>query len=297
MKRPSTFARRPIVTVLTAAVVLSGCATGPLAPAVQAQASSEAARPSGPPETVLPPTSTLLRHYQGTTVCTAPDGSHCGTDYWSMYRHQDGSRVIHVASETARAGEVRHASIVIEADGMVGEAFMHNRSPSQALGSSYVIQTDEGVEQAIYNNVGFGTPGGIEQSKVASGSPRKARSIGVGPAASDGIHFFNVRPEEGEGQDHQVFWMGGSFSGSMAGVFRSTTYTSMGEEAITMPQGYDIPTDHYKMASGSEVWLTKDSRIVVRADVRFGPGPAMRYELKDLKVTALNGAVKANAPN
>ena len=288
MKRYASVGRRPTAVTLTAVVLLGGCATGPLTPAVQTQAASEKSASIGSAETVLPPTSTLLRHYQGTTVCTAPDGSHCGTDYWSMYRHQDGSRVIHVASETARAGEVRHASIVIEADGVVGEAFMHNRSPKEALGSSFVIQTDKGVEQAFYNNIGLGTPTGIEHSKVASQSPRKARSIGVGPAASDGIHFFNVQPEKGEAQEHQVFWMGGSFSGSMAGVFRSTTYTALGEKAITMPQGYDIPTDHYKMASGSEVWLTQDSRIVVRADVRFGPGPALRYELKDLKVNALD---------
>lgn len=260
----------------------------PLTPVLHAQESSSENEASGSQEADLSPTTTLLRRYQGTTVCTAPDGSHCGTDYWSMYRHQDGSRVIHVASETARAGEVRHASIVIGADGVVGEAFMHNRSPTEALGSSYVIQTDEGVEQAINNDVGLGKQGGIELSKVESARPRTARSIGVGPAASDGIHFFNVRPEVGVGQDHQVFWMGGSFGGSMAGVFRPTTYTAMGEVAITMPQGYDITTDHYKMASGSEVWLTKDSRIVVRADIRFGPGPAMRYELKELKVTALN---------
>ncbi|MEP0189913.1 MAG: hypothetical protein ABJP70_00425 [Erythrobacter sp.] len=288
MKRLASFRRQSIVTTLTTAMLLGGCASGPLTPALQAQENSEADQKGGTPEAALPPTSTLLRHYQGTTVCTAPDGSHCGTDYWSMYRHKDGSRVIHVASETARAGEVRHASIVIEAGGVVGEAFMHNRSPSEALGSTYVFQTDEGVEQAINNNVGLGKTGGVELSKVESDRPRISRSISVGPAASDGIHFFNVRPKAGEGQEHQVFWMGGSFGGSMAGVFRSTTYTSMGEEAITMPQGYDIPTDHYKMASGSEVWLTKDSRIVVRADVRFGPGPAMRYELKDLKVTALN---------
>ena len=288
MKRLASFRRQSIVTTLTTAMLLGGCTSGPLTPALQAQENSEADQKGGTAEAALPPTSTLLRHYQGTTVCTAPDGSHCGTDYWSMYRHQDGSRVIHVASETARAGEVRHASIIIEADGIVGEAFMHNRSPSEALGSSYVFQTDEGVEQAINNNVGLGKSGGIELSKVESDNPRTSRSIGVGPAASDGIHFFNVRPEEGKGQEHQVFWMGGSFGGSMAGVFRSTTYTSMGEMPITMPQGYDIKTDHYKMASGSEVWLTKDSRIVVRADVRFGPGPAMRYELKELKVTSLN---------
>jgi len=238
----------------------------------------------------------LQRLYRGTTVCTAPDGKNCGADYWSLFIHKDGSRVLQVASETARAGEVRHATIVIEADGIAHEAFMHNRSMSEALGSSYVLQTDEGVGQAVHTTNALKTPtDGIELSSVASEKTPEHRSIGTGPVVADGSHFFNYDMEAAGDQAREVFWMGGSFGGTMAGSFRPTTYTLVGEESIAMPQGYDIPTDHFRMASGSEVWLTKGSRIVVRADVRFGPGPALRYELTELNVTPL-GPTPATKP-
>lgn len=238
----------------------------------------------------------LQRLYRGTTVCTAPDGKNCGADYWSLFIHKDGSRVLQVASETARAGEVRHATIVSEADGIAHEAFMHNRSMSEALGSSYVLQTDEGVDQAVHTTNALKTPtDDIELSSVASEKTPEHRSIGTGPVVADGLHFFNYDMEAAGDQAREVFWMGGSFGGTMAGSFRPTTYTLVGEESIAMPQGYDIPTDHFRMASGSEVWLTKGSRIVVRADVRFGPGPALRYELTELNVTPL-GPTPATKP-
>jgi hypothetical protein len=230
----------------------------------------------------------LQRLYRGTTVCTAPDGTSCGADYWNLFIHKDGSRVLQVASETARAGEVRHATIVVEADGVPREAFMHNRSMSEALGSSYVLQTEDGVDQAFHSAKGLKTPSdGIELSSVASENPPETRAIGTGPVVADGLPFLNYDMEKAGDQSREVFWMGGSFGGTMSGSFRPTTYSFVGEESIAMPQGYDIPTEHFRMASGSEVWLTKGSRIVVRADVRFGSGPALRYELTELNVTPL----------
>ena len=238
-------------------------------------------------ETEAAPT-TLKRMYRGTTVCTAPDGSTCGTDYWTTMLHADGTRVTQIASETARAGEVRHVTIVVEADGTMREAFMHNRASEGEIGSAYVVQTAGGFEQAVRNGSGLEVPAeGIATSTVASETPLSARTIGTGPAVSDGLHFLHYDMAAGGDQAHEVFWMGGSFGGTMAGSVRPTTYTFVGEEAIPMPQGYDIVTEHFRMSSGSEIWLTKDSRIVVRADVRFGPTPAMRYELMELNVTPI----------
>lgn len=234
------------------------------------------------------PPTTLKRMYSGTTVCTAENGTPCGTDFWSMYLHADGSRVIHIASETARAGEVRHATIVVDADGIPGEAFMHNRSKTEALGSSYVLQTQTGVDQTIHNDTGLkAETDALSVSSTASDKPESMRSIGTGPIVADGLHFYNYDVDKGGEQPHEVFWMGGSYGGTMAGGFRPTTYTFLGEEAIAMPQGYNITTNHFRMSSGSELWLTQDSRIVVRADVRFGPSPVLRYELKELKVTPI----------
>ena len=266
---------------LTASLALSGCTS---AAAQNAKAVASAPEPAAE----AAETTTLQRSYRGKMVCTAPDGTNCGTDHWSVFLHRDGTRVMNVASETARAGEVRHAMIVIEADGTTSQAFMHNRSKSEALGSSYVLQTADGVDQAIHNGSGLGAEDeGIQLSSVESDAPIEDRTIGTGPAAADGTHFLNFDAESAGGQPHNVFWMGGTFGGTMAGVFRPSTYTLLGEETIAMPQGYDIVTEHFKMASGSEIWLTKDSKIVVRADVRFGPSPALRYELKELHVTPL----------
>ncbi len=260
-----------------------------------AVAQTEAATPSSAVETPAAkaaveaaPSSTLQRVYRGKTVCTASDGSNCGTDHWTMFLHQDGSRVMQVASETSRAGEVRHATIIVEADGVIGEAFMHNRSPTQALGSSYVLHSAEGVDQAFHNGPGLSEESdGITVASLPSTNAKETRSIGTGPVAADGFHFLQYDMDKAGDQPREVFWMGGSYGGTLSGSYRPSTYTFVGEEKIKMPEGYDITTDHFRMASGSEVWLTQGSRIVVRADVRFGPSPALKYKLVELKVTPL----------
>ena len=153
--------KAPIREILASAVTLtlfSGCAS---------VATAQEEHNSTPAQVSELPQTTLQRHYRGTMGCTAEDGSNCGAEHWSMFLHADGSRVLHIASETARAGEVRHAMIVVGADEVIDEAFMHNRSRTDSLGSTFVLQSDEGVDQAIHNATGL-TPDsqGIEVSSV-----------------------------------------------------------------------------------------------------------------------------------
>lgn len=277
--RKSSF-RKVLASAMTL-TSLSGCAS---------TATAQDGQTADTTQVVELPQTTLQRHYRGTLECTAEDGSNCGAEYWSMFLHVDGSRVLQIASETARAGEVRHAMIVVGADEGIDEAFMHNRSRADALGSTFVLQSDDGVDQAIHNNTGL-TPEsqGIEVSSVENEVLQNDRTIGTGPVSADGLHFLGYDVEQAGDQPNQVFWMGGTFGGTMAGVYRQSSYSLIGEEAIAMPQGYEIMTDHFRMSSGTEIWLTKDSRIVVRADVRFGPSPVLRYQLRELEVTVLGG--------
>lgn len=232
------------------------------------------------------PATTISRVLRGETVCTdnsQGETKNCGADNWVMYVHTDGSRTMHVASETSRNGEVRHALIVVDASGKLRESFMHNRSRNGAIGSTFVTLT-ENRASAASNDVGSGSLApGIELSEIETTEP--ANSLSAGPASADGLHFLQYDFEKAGEQARNIYWMGGSRQGTMVGSFRTTTHTYIGETKITMPSGEDAIVDLFRMSSGTEVWLTKEDRVVVRMDVKFGNISGSRFDLTDFEVT------------
>jgi hypothetical protein len=222
---------------------------------------------------------TIVKLLRGKTVCTdsSPNSQSCGSDHWTVYVHSDGSRAMHVTSETARNGEVRHALIIVDADGTPHEAFMHNRSETGALGSTFVVLKEFTAETAI-NDVGLGAPEhGIDRADIET--PEPAHSLSTGPASADGLHFLRYDFVKAGEQSRNVYWMGGSRQGSMLGSFRPTSHTYLGEATLTLPNGEDVRVDHFRMLSGTEAWLTKEDRMVVRMDLKFGNISGSRYDL------------------
>lgn len=225
---------------------------------------------------------TVVKILRGKTVCTdtSKNDAICGTEHWSVYVHSDGSRAMHVASETSRNGEVRHAMIVVDPNGTPTEAFMHNRGRTGAIGSTFVDLKPEGVDAAI-KNTSFDDIGNVTVKNIeATSTPN---SVSAGPASADGLHFLKYDFDGGTEQPRNVYWMGGSRMGSMAGSFRPTTHTYLGEAEISLPNEDRITVDHFSMASGTEVWLTKEDRVVVRMDVKFGNISGTRYRLTEFE--------------
>lgn len=231
--------------------------------------------------------TTITKILRGKTVCAGIINREqiCGIEHWSVYVHQDGSRTMHVASETMRNEEVRHALITVDADGTPHEAFMHNRAKTGAIGSSFAVLSEESVETAV-NDSEFGsdkktlTIANVEASTSAD-------SLSTGPASADGLHFLKYDFETAGEQPRNVYWMAGSRQGTMMGSFRPTTLEYLGEVVLKLPDGKPTTTDHFRMMTGTEIWLTKMDRVVVRMEPKFGNISGTRYDLTEYEIIAV----------
>lgn len=230
------------------------------------------------------PISKILR---GKTVCTiiSNPADICGIEYWSLYIHQDGSRTMHIASETVRNSEVRHAIVNVTPDGTPHEAFMHNRTVTADLGSTYVKLRKRTVDVTI-NDSGFeSAPDELVMTEVHSAETVNA--VSSGPASADGLQFLKYDFGQSGEQPQHIYWVGGSRPGTMVGSVRPTTHAHLGEVILTLPTGRDMPTDHFRMATGTEIWVSKDHRMVVRLEPKFGGISGTRYDMTEYEIIAV----------
>ena len=202
-----------------------------------------------------------------------------------MYVHSDGSRYMHVAGESYRAGEARHAMVWVEPGGGIREAFMHNWSRKGSLGAAYVVLKDQSADVAASDRAFERAKEGMIKENVEAFD--KVDSIGVGPASADGLHFLTFDFSKPKEQPHGVYWMGGSRHGTMVGNFVTSEYTYLGEVKTKLPDGTSITADHFRMLSGTEVWVTKEDRVMLRMDLKFGEVTGSRFDLVDYSATTV----------
>lgn len=238
--------------------------------------------------TSAPTKHTIVKIIRGKTICSGIINRDqiCGIEHWSVYVHRDGSRTMHVASETMRNEEARHALITVDASGSMYEAFMHNRAKSGAIGSGFALLGEKSADIAI-NDSGF-SPDKRNLTIAKVNAPATADSLSTGPASADGLHFLEYDFETAGEQPRSIYWMGGSRQGTMKGSFRPTTLEYLGEAELKLPDGKATITDHFRMMTGTEIWLTKEDRVVVRMDPKFGNIAATRYELTEYEVTTFS---------
>jgi hypothetical protein len=220
-----------------------------------------------PPADRTPGISKIIR---GTTECREPalNNAPCATEYWTMYVHKDGSRYMHVVSDNFRAGEARHAMVWVDPEGETREAYMNNWSTEGVLGSAYVVKRDESADVAASDIAFERADEGVVVENVEAFD--RLDSLGVGPASADGLHFLNYNFDAPGEQPHGIYWMGGSRHGTMVGNIVTSEYTYLGEQELTLKDGKIVVADHFRMISGTEVWLTKEDRAMLKMDLKFG---------------------------
>ena len=189
--------RNRTMAIALAGLVVCGMASTPSLHAEQSAQTPQ--EPSG---------ATITKILRGKTVCTGIlyRDQICGIEHWSVYVHQDGFRTMHVASETMRNEEVRHALIIVSADGRPHEAFMHNRAKTGAIGSSFAVLSDGSVETAV-NDSGFGS----DKKTIAIANVEKSASVdslSTGPASADGLLFLKYDFEAAGEQPRNIYWKG-----------------------------------------------------------------------------------------
>ncbi len=241
---------------------------------------------SAQPELVAPGERApgIAKILRGTTECREPalDNAPCATEYWTMYVHTDGSRYMHVVSDNIRAGEARHAMVWVDPDGETREAYLNTWSTSGVIGSAYVVKREDSTDVAA-SDIAFerASEGMIVENVEAFD---RLDSIGVGPASADGLHFLNYDFDAPGEQPHGIYWMGGSRHETMVGNIVTSEYTYLGEEELTLRDGTTVTADRFRMISGTEVWLTKEDRAMLKMDLKFGDVDGSIFETVSLDI-------------
>ena len=95
--------------------------------------------------------SLFTRIIRGTTLCsdTDNDGAYCGTEHWTLYVHEDGSRYLHVVGDNPRENGVRHGVVRLNSAGAVEQAFASITRDGAFIGSSLATMADEGGLAAV----------------------------------------------------------------------------------------------------------------------------------------------------
>lgn len=222
---------------------------------------------------------TIIR---GKSVCrnTLKNDEVCAVDRWSMYVHRDGSRFLHVVSDNLASNRARHVVATMDADSKVTEAYVSASADSQFVGSSYVVLRDGKVFVAADNST-F-SPQSAEVRLQTLEQPGLGTSIGTGPASADGIHFSDFGPAV-DSQDKSIYWVGGNFGDMFGKVFPSSNQ-KIGQEAFEMADGTEVMSTHYRMATGSEIWLLEPYDVLLRIRLEFGAVKGQVYETTELEI-------------
>lgn len=228
--------------------------------------------------------SAIEKIVRGTTVCrdTKNDNAYCGADYWMMSVHENGYRVFTVASDQRAQNETRHATLWVDEMNRARESYAVSIVNGTLAGSSYV-HLDGAMADVTVNDAGIpDTPPGIRHQVIESFEPEN--SLGTEPASADGLHFLDYDLEAGGPQPHSVYWYGGIDQGGMAGGFVTSEYEYLGAEDVELADGKIIPAYHFRMISGSEVWIGQEDYIMLRMELRFATVSGLVYETTELEV-------------
>lgn len=226
----------------------------------------------------------IAKVVQGKTVCrdTNRENAICGVERWTMYVHNNGIRYLHVISSSDTFDETRHAMIRVGADNHVKEAFMSNVAGGGVLGSTYIVLQGLGA-RVTATDIGFESASGEPKTEFVK-SFEVADSIGTGPNSGDGLHFLNYDYDSPGEQPHSVYWAGGSRQGTMVGGFVTSEYTFLGKEDLALADGQTVTANHFRMLSGTEIWLTDPDCGILKMTLNFGPGVGLEFETTELEI-------------
>ncbi len=219
----------------------------------------------------------------GKSVCrdTKNGNQVCGVDHWSMYVHRDGSRYLHVASDKFAGKNARHVVITVDADNEVSEAYVSASLGGKFKGSSYVVLRD-GKAFIAADNSNFSDQAADVRLEVIE-QPGESVSIGTGPASADGVHFADF-VAGATVHDNSVYWVGGSF-GDMFGRFFDGSNERLGTEPFILADGTEVTATHYRMKTGSEIWLLEPYGVLLRIKLAFGAVEGQVYETTELSIS------------
>ncbi|MDG2244299.1 MAG: hypothetical protein P8L66_12505 [Rhodospirillaceae bacterium] len=58
-----------------------------------------------------------------------------------------------------------------------------------------------------------------------------------------------------------------------------------GKTELALADGQRIPANHFRMLSGTEIWLTDPDCGILKMSLKFGPGVGLEFETTELEIT------------
>ncbi len=220
---------------------------------------------------------------RGKTVCrdtTAAD-EFCGVEHWTLFVDPNGSRHLHVSSDNVRSKISKQVALWIDPSDQVREAYVHSTKAGQSLGSSYVVFNNDKAYVTV-DDTQFGAGEGGVKLEVLD-QPAGQNSIGTGPVAADMAQLVDYDLSAGGAQAKSIYWVGGR-NNTMVGGFFGAENSFLGKEVMTLVDGKTVEAMHYKMKTGSEVWLLEPYDVVLKMRLEFGPVKGLVYETVELRI-------------
>ncbi len=202
------------------------------------------------------PNANILRWASGTyAYTTLSEPRDRGWERFHMNVYADGSRTMNMWHDLS-ARDAQFTVIL-----RVNEAFR----PQEAFLSYWVAEGFKGstlirVEDESLTASSNG-PAGLHTQTLTVPT---AFSIGTHPISADGWHLASDSGEDGAEQASKIYSLEASADVTKPplGTLRDLAFKRIGEETITVPAG-TFETIHYDL-SGSQVWVTKQDRLMVR---------------------------------
>jgi hypothetical protein len=241
----------------------------------------------GPPAAVAEPLVAgdhITRIVRGRTVCsdTNNNNAYCGTEHWTLFTHGNGARYLHVVADSPRDDSVKHAVVRVAPNAGVAEAFASVSRDSRFLGSTLVAPQEDANMVAVNDTNFEGDKATVRVERVELLGAQT--SIGTGPASADGLHFIDYDQEAGGEQERPVYWVGGRY-GTMRGATVISRNILLGKEPLTLADGSTHEATHFRMISGTEVWLLEPDFALLRMELKFGAANGLRFDTVELHIS------------
>lgn len=202
------------------------------------------------------PNSNIVRWASGTyAYTTMSEPRDRGWERFHMNVYADGSRTMNMWHDL-RARSAQFTVILrVAGDFRPLEAFVSYWVANGFKGST-LIRVDGDALTASASG-----PAGQHDQDITAPD---MFSIGTHPVSADGWHLSTDSGKDGVDQTSKIYSMEASadVTKPALGTIRDLAFKRIGEETITVPAG-TFDTLHYDL-SGSQVWITKEDRLMVR---------------------------------
>lgn len=169
----------------------------------------------------------------------------------------DGTRTMRVYTDIFSRGVQANVVVRVASTFRPLTAYVDISTKGVLKGSAFYIAGDRGIDATVVDAVG-------QQVRTHSDMPEQF-SFGTHPLALDGWSTWYAPVVPGQIAKGAIYLVNGDATNArpMVGDVTPVDLEYVGEEQVTVPAG-TFPTQHYRIAGQSDVWVTGEDRLLVK---------------------------------